>query len=335
LEIYAVGVYIINKSYKYNFGTGPMLYRRRHFTIIELLVAIAIISILSAMLLPSFSESRAKARFVRWLHFNKQCSTDPACIINLNFQENEGSILKNSAKGHEGEGFNADDYNGFIRGDYEWTNGRWWKGKRAIQLDGVSTYIEFENSRHINFDGADDFTIFIWVKFDRLDNWDGILGKCYMLNSTCGFAQYAVYYKGTKSSPKFAAGQFELDVGNESVDFDDVNPYTEGGFVNSLNWFLLTLRNRVVDEKQEVHLFLNGIKLKSDHISVKGYKTYKCEANLALGCIRWLVLKNGIPDNNGKPGNFLKGKIDEFLVYSRALTDNEIMAHYVMGAEHL
>lgn len=312
-----------------------MVSRHRHFTIIELLFSIVIIGVLTAMLLPGFSEGRAKARFVRWLHFNKQCSTDPACVINLNFQENEGNILKNSAKGHEREGFNADDYNGVVRGDYEWTSGRWWKGKRAIQLDGVSTYIEFMNRTYVDFDGADNFTILVWVKFDHLDNWDGIFGKCYMLNSTAGYAQYAVYYKGTKSSPQFAAGQFELDVGNESVDFDDVNPYSEGGFVNSLNWFLLALRNKVVDGEQEVHLFLNGIKLKSDHISVKGYKTYKCEANLAVGCIRWLLLKNGIPDNNGKPGNFLKGKIDEFLVYNRALTDREIMAHYEMGAEHL
>ena len=312
-----------------------MIYNRRHFTIIELLFAIAIIAILSAMLMPSFTESRARARYVRWLHFNKQCSTDPTCVVNLNFQDGEGDILKNSAKGHEGENFNADNYNGIIKGDYSWARGRWWKGKKAIQLDGVSTYIEIPGIEHVNFDGSDNFTIIIWVKFDRLDNWNGIFGKCYMRNSTSGFAQYAVYYKGTKASPKLAAGQFELDVGNESVDFDDVNAFTSGGYVNSLNWFQLVLRNRVVNEKQEVHLFLNGTKLKSDHISTKGFKTYKCEARLAIGCIRWLVLENNTATNNGKPDNFLKGKIDEFLIYSRDLSDNEIKAHYTMGAEHL
>lgn len=312
-----------------------MIYNRHNFTIVELLVTVAIIAILSAMLMPSFTESRAKARFVRWLHFNKQCSTDPTCVINLNFQDGAGDVIKNSAKGYEGENFDADKYNGIIKGDYAWTGGRWWKGKKAIQLDGASTYIEIPEFKHIDFDGDDNFTILIWVKFDSLDNWDGIFGKCYMKNSTTGISQYTVYYKGTKASPKLAAGQFELDVGNESVDFDDVNAFSKGGYVNSLNWFQLVLRNRVVNGEQEVHLFLNGTKLKSDHISTKNFKTYKCEARLAIGCIRWLVIDNNDNTNSGKPGNFLKGKIDEFLIYSRDLSDNEIKAHYTMGAEHL
>jgi len=312
-----------------------MIYNRRHFTIIELLFAIVIIAILSAILMPSFNESRAKARYVRWLHFNKQCSTDPACVVNLNFQEGEGDILKNSAKGHEGENFDADNYNGIVKGDYEWARGRWWKGKRAIQLDGASTYIEIPGIEHIDFDGSDNFTIIIWVKFDRIDNWNGIFGKCLMKNSTNGFSQYSVYYKGTKASHKMAAGQFELDVGNESVDFDDVNAFAKGDDLNSMNWFQLVLRNRMVNEKQEVHLFLNGTKLKSDHVSTKGFKTYKCGASLAIGCIRWLVLDNNDNTNNGKPGNFLKGKIDEFLIYNRDLSDSEIKANYTMGAEHL
>ena len=312
-----------------------MLYKWRNFTIIELLFAIAIIAILTSILMPAFNESRAKARFVRWLQFNKQCSTDPKCVVNFNFQYDEGNVIKNSAKGYEGENFNAEKYNGIIKGDYQWTDGRWWKGKKAVQFDGVSTYIEIPETKHLDFDGADNFTILLWVKFDRLDNWTGLFGKCLMKNSTNGYAQYAVYYKGTKASPKQAAGQFELDVGNESVDFDDVNAFALGDDVNNLNWFQLALRNRVVDGKQEVNLFLNGAKLKSDHVSTKGFKTYKCDARLAIGCIRWLVLDNVSSDNNGKPGNFLKGKIDEFLIYSRDLSDNEIKAHYVMGAEHL
>ncbi|MBU8902330.1 MAG: LamG domain-containing protein [Victivallales bacterium] len=311
-----------------------MIYNRRHFTIIELLFAIAIIAILTAILMPSFNESRARARFVRWLHYNKQCSTDPACVINLNFQEGAGGVLENSAKGHEGEGFNAADYNGIIKGDYQWTSGRWWKGKRAIQFDGVSTYIEFLKDKHIDFDGKSNFTIIIWVKFDILNNWNGIFGKCYMKNENVGYAQYTVYYKGTKGSPKHAAGQFELDIGNESVIYDDVNAFSPGGQTNYLDWFQLVLRNKFVGETEEVHLFFNGKQLQSDHVSTKGFKTYKCKAKLAIGCIRWLLVKDEIPDNNGKPGNFLKGKVDEFQVYNRALSNSEINANYVMGASN-
>lgn len=312
-----------------------MVCRRWDFTIIEMLFAIVIIAILTSLLMPAIGESRARARFVRWLQFNKQCSTDPACVVNLDFQEGDGGILKNSAKGHEGEGFNATDYNGIIKGDYEWAQGRWWKGKKAVQFDGVSTYIEIPEDKHINFDGSDNFTIIIWVKFDELDNWTGIFGKCYMKNSTTGYSQYSVYYKGTKASNKNAAGQFELDIGNESVDYDDIDAFSVGDDINNLNWFQLALRNRVVNGKQEVDLFLNGRKLKSNHVSTTGFKTCETEALLAIGCIRWLVVDTASGDNSGKPGNFLKGKVDEFLIYSRALSDNAIKGHYIMGAEHL
>jgi Concanavalin A-like lectin/glucanases superfamily/Prokaryotic N-terminal methylation motif len=309
-----------------------MIYNQRHFTIIEMLFAIAIIAILTAMLMPSFNESRARARFVRWLHFNKQCNTDPTCVINLNFQEGEGGTLKNAAKGHEAENFDAHDYNGIVKGDYEWTSGRWRKGKKAIQFDGASTYIEFANTKNVNFDGSSNFTVIIWMKFDRLDKWDGIFGKCYMRNPVNGYPQYAVYYDGTKGNNKTPSGEFAADIGEHCVDFEN---FSESGNkivkLNTSEWFQLTMRNKVVNDEQQLDLFYNGIKLKSEHIITKGFKKHKDEARLAIGCIRWLLIKNKVPESNGKPSNFFKGKIDEFLIYNRALTNNEITAHYVMG----
>ncbi len=309
-----------------------MLYNRRNFTIIELLFTIAIIAILASMLMPAFNESRDRARFVRWLHFNKQCSTDPKCVINLNFQEGKGGILKNSAKGHEAENFDASDYNGIIKGDYTWGLGRWRRGKKAIQFDGVSTYIEFENIKNVDFDDSNNFTIIIWAKFDRLDKWDGMFGKCYMRNAVNGFPQYAVYYDGSKNNAHQTIGKFTAELGENRVDFENLN---ESGAkipeLNSEDWFQLVLRNRTDGETQGIDLFLNGIKLKTDHIITKGSEKYRSEARLAIGCIRWLLIKNNVPDCNGKPANFFKGKIDEFLIYNRALSNNEITAHYVMG----
>lgn len=313
-----------------------MLYRHRHFTIIELLFSIVIIAVLTAMLLPGFSDSRDRARFVRWLHFNKQCSTDPKCVINLNFQEGEGDILENSAKGHETEGFNASDYNGIIKGDYEWTYGRWRKGKKAIQFDGAGTYVEFDNIEGVDFTDSSNFTIMIWMKFDLLDKWDGMFGKCYMRNSVNGFPQYAVYYDGSHNNAHQVIGKFTAEIGENRVEYENLS---ESGVklpeLNNYDWLHLTLRHRVVNENEEIDLFLNGIKLKTNHVTVKGSTKYRSEARLAMGCIRWLLIKNNVPDCNGKPSNFFKGKIDEFLVYNRALSDSEIMAHYEMGAQHL
>lgn len=319
-----------------------MVHNRLHFTIVELLLSVVVIAILSSLLLPAFSESRARARFARWLHFNKQCCTDPACVINLNFQEGEGDVLKNSAQGHEVEGFDVADYNGIVKGDYEWGRGRWWRGKKALQFDGASTYVEFPEIKHIDFDYTDDFTLIIWVKFDRLRKWDGVFGKCYMWNAASGYAQYDLYFDGTVYSARQASGQFEVDVGSVCVGFDDVTADGQKNIMlDTVNWFQLTLRNKIVNGKQNVDVFFNGDKLKSRGTNFVVYEKGKCAARLALGGIRWLVTKYNKetktyePTKDGRMGNFFKGKIDEFLVYNRALTDAEIKADYMMGAEHL
>ena len=317
-----------------------MTYKRCRFTILELLFSIAIIAILTAMLLPTLSESRARARFVRWLQFNNQCSTDPTCVVNLNFQEGEGGILKNSAHGCEADGYNADDYNGIIRGDYEWTKGRWTQGKKAVQLDGYSTLIELPKNQYVDFTGGDGFTVIVSMKFDRLDQFDGIFGKCYMRNKVNGFPQYVLYYSNSGRN-KNSKDTFQLDIGKLSVSFDRVNAETgvELPPIDLESWYHIVLRNKVIDDEQVVDLFLNGHKLKSTYNNLGTGNKERDAANLALGCIRWLVTENRdgehVPAPYGKPDNFIKGKIDEFLVYNRPLTDNEIKAHYAMSAERL
>ena len=311
-----------------------MVHGRRSFTVLELLVSIAIIAILTAVLLPSLSESRMRARFVRWLQFNKQCSTDPTCVINLNFQEGKGDVLTNSAQAHEAEGFNVNDYNGIIKGDYEWGQGRWTKNKRAVQLDGVSTYIEFAESKHVDFAGEDGFTAIISLKLDCVDNWVGIFGKCFMRNATNGYPQYAIYIHGGHGNYKGVREMLDVDIGEVSATFYCISQ-NEERLVNLSNdtWFQVALRNRPAGENQEIDVFVNGIKLKSTYNKFGSSQKERDAARLAVGCIRWLVNNNNNNDNNGKPDNFMKGKIDEFLVYSRALTDIEIRDHYLMGAE--
>lgn len=303
---------------------------RYHFTVIELLVSISIIAILAALILPGLSESKERARFTRWLQFNKQCCADPACVVNLNFQEGEGEILKNSALGCEAEGFNAEDYNGIIKGNCEWVNGRWNKGKKALQFDGISTYVELLKFKNINFDINDDFTIITWVKFDRLRQFDGVFSKSYWASN--GYAQYDLYFDGTSYNDHEASGQFEVDVCSTCLGFDDVTE--DGGkniTLNKEDWFQLVLRYNTKDGVHEVSVFVNGLKLKPRNSNFLSSTKTICDARLAIGCIRWM---NG-DNKDGRLKNFLQGRIDEFLVYKRALTDNEIKGHYEMGAQHL
>ena len=307
---------------------------RYDFTTIELLVSVTIIAILFSMLMPAFSESREKARFVRWLQFNKQCNNDSTCVINLNFQDDNGDILKNSAQGYEAEGFSADDYKGIIKGDYEWGSGRWNKGKKAIIFDGMSTYVEFPKSKYVDFDGTKDFTIITWVKFDLPANSsaNGIFSQSYMNSDTTGYSLYFVKKepKANKKSKLVTA-----NIGSDNITFNNMDKSQKGYMtIDDASWFQITMRNKVVNGNQEVHVFLNDVELNVDKTKSDNSKKDKCTARLALGSVRYQKLKKKAHTKNGKMSYFFKGKMDEFLVYSRALSNREIKSHYLMGAVH-
>lgn len=312
-----------------------MRYKKNFFTIIELLLSVSIIAMLTATLMPSLTESRQRARFVRWLQFNKQCSNDTSCVVNLNFQDGAGDIIKNSAIGYEAEGYSAKGYDGVIQGDYQWTSGRWTSNKRALQFDGESTFFEILDSEHVNFSGKSGFTFIVSLQFDTLSKFDGIFGKCYMRNSVNGTPQYVVYYDNTQFGSQNSTKLFHMDIGDVSATFENLDQ--NGNEVKIDNgWVHFVLRHEVTAEGQLIDVFINGAKLKGTCRNLGSGSEVVEEANLAIGCIRWLVLSNRDkhdPAQYGKPDNFIKGRMDELLIYNRALSNAEIMAHYEMGAD--
>lgn len=333
-----------------------MQIRRNNYTILEILFVICIVVIIVNMLLPAFNESREKARFVRWFGFNKQCSSDPTCVINFNFQEGQGSILTNTAAGNENNKFNAKDYYGVVKNSNlvtkngEWVKGRWWKGKRALQFDGT-TVVEVPKTEAIDFGEDDNFTIIIWLKFDKFEQWSTPYCKSYADQ----FAQYDMYYDNTTSpgnpnaNPPIPPYQalFEIDICRTCIGYDNRYLNLNGSMSENItmdteHWYMMTLRNRV--EKSPVTPGLNN---KNDHVVDVFWNGYilpgsrqtnnvlaqgvHCNAKLILGAMRFWTGQNS---GDGYLSCFFKGKIDEFLIFRRALQDTEIRGHYMMGQEH-
>lgn len=313
---------------------------RNNHTLLEMLFVVVCVAILLKLLMPAFAESRNKARFTRWLSFNRQCSNDPTCAVNFNFQDGNGAIVKNSAVGNENIKFDAKDYSGVIKGDYSWVQGRWWKGKRALQFNGTNTIVEIEKEKALNFDENEGFTIIIWVKFDRFRRWDGLFSKSYMAGEA-GWSQYDLYYDGTEYTNKAAQGQFEVDVCRTCIGFDDVVIEENGTKsynikLDTEHWFMITLRNKMVGSKNEINVFINDKKLVSRSTNNFQSAGVTCDANLIIGALRFLVMgPNNVPTKNGYISNYFKGRVDEFIMYRRALEDSEVRGHFRMGDEHL
>ena len=86
---------------------------QKNFSMIEIMMVMVVIAILATLLMPLLSEAKVQAKYARWLAFNRNCSNDPSCIVNFNFQgpggafsaKPPGDTLVNSAAGAEAEDF--------------------------------------------------------------------------------------------------------------------------------------------------------------------------------------------------------------------------------------
>lgn len=163
----------------------------RAFTVIEMLMVMAILLILLSLLLPVFTSARNRTRYIRWAAYSAQLRADTSGIAyyNMENQQDDDLFLRNRALGNPGsysqrgyhlpekvDGHFGDPSLEVTWDDPEWTRGRW-RSKAGLSFDGVGRYVDASHLH--NIDGKGALTLFAWIKkapgCTGTSGWSGIL----------------------------------------------------------------------------------------------------------------------------------------------------------------
>ena len=331
-----------------------MKMKKKNFTLIEILIVVAIMFILIALLGPSYQNARKRAMFTRWFGYNNMLSNNPSCVINFNFQDN-GNELITSSFGCESDGYNASSYNGGINGNFEWSDGRWQNSKNALLFNGVDTYVEVLGVKAINFDGTEDFSIITWVNLNDISSINTILSKKagdenqYLLTitntlihasvfgnniniphtfETDKWVQIAMCYQTTGAVALLNNTTTILCDGDEDEDedSDDEDEDSDEEVVEEE----IEDEEEVVEEEDPVisshmtgtvYIYVNGKKISETPINY----------NILSDTNEKLII--GAEKNNDGVTNVFSGKIEELLIFKHKLSLGNINGHFEMGKE--
>jgi prepilin-type N-terminal cleavage/methylation domain-containing protein len=277
-------------------------YKNEKFTLIELLMVIAIIGILSSFMFPSFSTARSTAKFARWQVYKNNLRADPALVLYYDFEDIDGNKINNQSVNLEGfNSFDSQRMNGVLKGKKhlpEWTNKGRWLGKGALTFSR-KTKIVIPDSEF--FEGMDNLSVEAWVKpytkggaHGIITKWTAVTGGPFLLR----------LWHHNKVTFFVQTGEGKIRKGYSFA--------TSSVRIPQNKWSYLV----GTYDGEEIKIYING--------KLSGTKEWN--KGTALRGITDMVIGE---DRNNK--HSFRGKIDEVAVYRRALTAEEIKMHYDIG----